>query len=348
MKNKKIFSLPFFNSITMDAFDKVYIPFIEKYKDYIFDIYVTTNIDPFDQDAMTMGRGITNEIIDPRVLYLNKKFDIPLSATFNNICIPPTREILNIFLRNLEYVYDFGIRNITVPLIHWVKYGDFKKKFPGMTIKNTVLQRTKTAREFYDMAEAGYDIVILDRILLRDHKELKQVKKAQKKFQDENGRYVYLSMLGNETCEGKCPWMNEHYVYNLAFNSGLPGTEVRYMDGCYDYCVKARVTTVAEELRIANIPQWREDIEEILEYVDIIKLHGRGDEMLLKSSMKFIEDWVDGKEIIDFYPEPLKGGVFNILSKLKVPEEKVKIWRKYIKNCRFECWNCNVCEDLVK
>jgi hypothetical protein len=27
-------------------------------------------------------------------------------------------------------------------------------------------------------------------------------------------------------------------------------------------------------------------------------------------------------------------------------KESLNKWRKIIKNCRFQCWNCDVCEDL--
>jgi len=29
-------------------------------------------------------------------------------------------------------------------------------------------------------------------------------------------------------------------------------------------------------------------------------------------------------------------------------EHKLDIWRKAIKNCKFECWDCNVCAHLQK
>ena len=46
------------------------------------------------------------------LLFVSQETGIPLSATFNNIQVPPTQENLDIFI-NFRFLYDNGVRIVT-------------------------------------------------------------------------------------------------------------------------------------------------------------------------------------------------------------------------------------------
>lgn len=341
---KKIFSIPLNPYISKEDYDNVFVPFLTKYKDWIYDVYFTARIPPFMQDAM--GATFNDEQLVQmfnNALTLEEATGVRVSATFNNITVPPTAENLDIFVSNLKYLYDAGLRSMTQPHNHWMMTGAFKEVFPEMQVKNTVLRRVASGQDFWTAAEAGYDYINIDRILLRDEEMLKTIKKAQLKFQEQTGKYIPIALLANEGCKGKCPAMNEHYTVNSASGSRQPGTDKPYFYQkiSKNTCPKWRLEDPAYSFKVANIPPYREDFERLLEYVDIIKMHGREGFGLLNDTIKFIESYANGDEELHDI------SVRNQIIDLQVNDQKLEAWKKHIRNCKFECWDCHLCDELV-
>ena len=49
---RKVFSLPINPKISEEFVNQIFIPFLLKHKDIIFDLYFTCRMPPFEQDAM--------------------------------------------------------------------------------------------------------------------------------------------------------------------------------------------------------------------------------------------------------------------------------------------------------
>ena len=106
-KRKSVFSLPINPKIDSKYAETVFVPWLKRYKDYIYDLYFTCRMPPFTQDSMgDVFQG------DVRQLYYNAKAisedagNIPLSATFNNIYVRPDIEQLDLFVKNFAQLYD--------------------------------------------------------------------------------------------------------------------------------------------------------------------------------------------------------------------------------------------------
>lgn len=327
---KKLFTFPYNAHITDNEYETIYAPFIRKYKDWIYDIYFGYSMVPFTQDAMQQGYSHNQEKNFQRLLSLQEETGVKISATFNNIHVPSTEENLKLFINNLKPLYEMGLRSITQPSNHWMLIGTIKKTFPDMFIKNTVLKRVVTAQDFWNACELGYDYVNLDRILMRDEKELKHIKEAQLKYFENTGKYVYSSILFNEGCIGRCSAMDEHYTLHAC-------TNINYFQSNLNlYTCSNWSQTPSYAFKTANIPPFKEDIEEIMKYIDIFKLHGRSSFGLLQSSSVVIASIADKNEL-----------KMNALIHHNPPLDKIQQWRQKIKNCRFQCWNCKVCDELV-
>lgn len=343
-QKRKIFSIPLNPYTSKEDFENVFVPFLKKNADWIYDVYFTSRIPPFMQDAM--GATFNNDALAQmfqNALALEEKTGVRVSATFNNVNVPSTAENLEIFVSNLKYLYDAGLRSMTQPSNHWMMTGVFKEKFPELQIKNTVLKRVACAQDFWNAAEAGYDYINVDRILLRDEETLKEIKRAQLKFEQEHGKYIPIALLANEGCRGKCPVMNEHYTINNSSGSRQPGTDKPYFYQKISEvsCPKWRLEDPAYSFKMGNIPPYREDFERLLENVDIIKMHGREGFGLMNDTIKFIESYVNGdKELHDI---SIRGQIED----LNVNQPKLQAWRKHIRTCRFECWDCHLCDELV-
>jgi len=360
LKPRKMFSVPLNPYMTKEDYENVFKPFLIKYKDWIYDVYFTIRIPPFMQDAMGAVFNDENQLVQlfNNALALQEETGIRVSGTFNNILIPPTWENLEIFISNLRYLYEAGLRSITQPHNHWVYF--LKKEFPDMQIKNTVLKKVNTDHAFYGACKMGYDYVNIDRVLLRNENMLKRIKEAQKKYYEETGKYVPIAILANEGCAGYCAnggvgnscqdgfcfggLMDEHYTINNSSGSGIPGTDKPYFYQKISQisCAKWRQEDEAYPFKIANIPPFREDVERILNYVDILKMHGREGMALLNDTVLFIESYAEGhNELHDI-------SVRHLIEELDVDKSLLETWRKTIRNCEFGCWNCKLCDELVK
>ena len=142
-----MFSLPINPKIDENFANNILIPFLKKHKEYIFDLYFTCSMPPFMQDAM--GDVFEDDLRQTtfNALYIQKQTGIPLSATFNNPYVRPTQENLDLFINNFKYIYEAGVRTVTLPHTSWMLTGQIQKAFPELYIKNTILHEVTKAND---------------------------------------------------------------------------------------------------------------------------------------------------------------------------------------------------------
>ena len=338
-KRKSVFSLPINPKIDSKYAETVFVPWLKRYKDYIYDLYFTCRMPPFTQDSMgDVFQG------DVRQLYYNAKAisddagGIPLSATFNNIYVRPDIEQLDLFVKNFAQLYEQGVKIVTLPHTSWVTTGILQKEFPELKIKNTILRNVTKANEIVALAKAGFHYINLDRDLMRDREALKKIKKA-KEYCAEIGKPVELSLLANEGCWGGCSMMDEHYHFN---NTRTEQTPQYFNDPISSHsCSLWDIEDNSHALKAANLPPWREDWEEFLDLgIDVFKMHGRENGMKLMESMQMIEAWAAEHEFVT-------GDFKEYMDDLEIPDSPIALWREKIKTCGFDCWDCNYCEAVV-
>ena len=148
--NQKIFSVPLNPKLDFDSFEKRFLPLVHKYKDYIYDIYFTTRMAPFAQDAMgdVFNQGDWRALLH-NALPFQTDLGIPLSATFNNINVPPTMQNLKTFVDNFRPMYEAGIRTATIPHTIWMLQGVIQREFPELKVKNTILRNVQRPNEIF-------------------------------------------------------------------------------------------------------------------------------------------------------------------------------------------------------
>lgn len=335
--NKRVFSLPINPKLDAEFVEGTFIPFLKKYRDYIFDLYFTCRIPPFMQDAMGDCFRV-NELVGTSAMYISSQTDIPLSATFNNLYVKPDQKNLDTWIKSFKPYYDAGVRVVTLPHTTWVSTGQIQMEYPELFIKNTILREVTRANEVVALAKAGFHYVNLDRDLMRDHQQLKEIKRA-KEYCERIGKPVKLSMLVNETCWGGCPIMPEHYHYNSTRTGDDPiffASPISRVS-----CSTWDVQHPEYDLKQANLPPWKRDWEEMLDLgIDVFKMHGRESAMRLQESMDLIERWANNEEYM--FPEYKK-----YQAELQMKESPINMWREKIKTCKFDCWDCNYCEAVV-
>jgi len=335
--SKRVFSLPINPKLSEEFVEETFIPFLKKYRDYIFDLYFTCRIPPFMQDAMGDCFQI-DEAVGTSALYISSESDIPLSATFNNLYVRPDQKNLDTWIKSFKPYYDAGVRVVTLPHTTWVSTGQIQREYPELFIKNTILREVTRANEVVALAEAGFHYVNLDRDLMRDQDQLKEIKRA-KEYCERKGKPVKISMLVNETCWGGCPIMPEHYHYNSTRTGDDPiffASPISRVS-----CSTWDVQHPEYDLKQANLPPWKRDWEEMLDLgIDVFKLHGRESAMRLQESMDLIERWANNEEYM--FPEYKK-----YQAELQMKESPINMWREKIKTCKFDCWDCNYCEAVV-
>ena len=338
-KRKSVFSLPINPKIDSKYAETVFVPWLKRYKDYIYDLYFTCRMPPFTQDSMgDVFQG------DVRQLYYNAKAisddagGIPLSATFNNIYVRPDIEQLDLFVKNFAQLYEQGVKTVTLPHTSWVTTGIIQKEFPELKIKNTILRNVTKPNEIVALAKVGFHYINLDRDLMRDREALKKIKKA-KEYCAEIGKPVELSLLANEGCWGGCSMMDEHYHFN---NTRTDQTPQYFNDPISSHsCSLWDIEDNSHALKAANLPPWREDWEEFLDLgIDVFKMHGRENGMKLMESMQMVEAWASEHEFVT-------GDFKEYMDDLEIPDSPIALWREKIKTCGFDCWDCNYCEAVV-
>ena len=337
----KIFSLPLNPKLTQSQFDS-FCGFLSQYKDYIYDIYFTSRIAPFNQDAMGdvfIAQDDEFFAIDT-ALYIQNTFGIPVSATFNNIKVTPNQSNLDLFIKNFKPLYDAGVHSATIPHTHWMATGQIKNAFPELMVKNTILRDVRTASEIVALAEAGFDYINLDRDLMRDRDTLARLKQAKDHVLKTTGKQLKFSLLANEGCLGNCPMMVEHFEYNCSRGPRDPQYFTNPISRVS--CPKWDVKDPAVHLKTANISPWREDWIEYFDLgIDTFKMHGRENADKLLDSMRIIERFARGDEII-------VDGFEDYLADNNLVEKPINVWRNKIKNCKFDCWECQYCDKIYK
>jgi hypothetical protein len=337
---RKIFSVPLNPKLNQAQF-KEFCEFLFQYKDYIRDVYFTSRIKPFVQDAMGdvfLLEEYHLSIIES-ALYIQNALGIPVSATFNNIEVPATQQNLDIFISNFKPLYDAGVRNATIPHTHWMATGQIKRAFPELYVKNTILREVHSAQEVVNLAGYGFDYVNLDRDLMRDKDALLAIKKAKAYIKETMGKDIAISLLANEGCVGGCSMMVEHFQFNNNRSVNNP----QYFNDPISRisCKKWEVDDPATSLKTANFPPWRADWDEFIDElgIDSIKMHGREAISRLYETMQIIKNYAEGKEI-------LFSGFEQYLEDTNLVEKPINIWREKIRNCKFECWDCQYCDKI--
>lgn len=340
MTKKNCFSLPINPKLSPEYLRSDFLNFLQKHKDYIYDLYFTARMPPFHQDAMGdvfLSSEDEKSAIE-NAMWISIQSGIPLSATFNNLQVRPSQENLDVFVNNFKILYDYGVRIVTLPHTSWVMTGQIQKEFPDIFIKNTILREVAKANDIVSLAKSGFHYINLDRDLMRDQEQLKRLKEA-KEYCASIGKPVKFSMLANEGCWGGCPIMPEHYHYNSTRGS----LNAQYFNdpisriSCHTW--DHQDNSIA--LKAANLPPWKKDWEEMLELgIDVFKMHGREAATRLKESMDIIERWSNDEELL--FP------TFNTyIEDVSLEEKPIDIWREKIKTCKFDCWDCNYCESVV-
>lgn len=338
---EKIFSIPLNPKLTEQQF-KEFMVFLSEYKHLIYDIYFTSRIKPFMQDAMGDVFVIQEDYgyAIEMALNIQRHLGIPISATFNNIQVPPTQTNLDIFITNFKPLYDAGVRSATIPHTHWMATGQIKAAFPELFVKNTILRDVRTATEIVNLAKYGFDYINLDRDLMRDRDALLRLKEAKSWVKTHLGKDIKFSLLANEGCIGNCSMMVEHFEFNNARSSAQP----QYFNDPISRvsCPKWDVEDPAVHLKTADFPPWREDWLEFFDLgIDTFKMHGREAPTRLFETMEIIRKW-DRKE------EILINGFERYLEETNLADKPINVWRNKIKNCKFDCWECQYCDKIYK
>lgn len=337
----KIFSIPLNPKLSPEVFAKFYTT-VEKYKDYIYDIYFTSRMPPFIQDAMgdVFNKDQSEDIIE-NALILQNKLGIPLSATFNNIEVPATQQNLALWIQNFRPLYERGIKTVTLPHTLWMLSGQIQKAFPDLYVKNTILRNVSRPNEIVELVKAGFDYINLDRDLMRDRDSLLRIKEAKEYCIKKYGKDVKLSLLANEGCWGNCPVMDEHYAYN---NTRMDVNQPTYFFTSLSKfsCPAWDRNEPEHELKRANFPPWREDWIEFIEDlgIDVFKMHGRESATVLFQTLDIVKRFAEEEEF-------LFGEYSEYIKDMHLENAPINIWRDKIKNCKFDCWKCNYCGDVV-
>jgi|SaaInl5LU_22_DNA_1037371.scaffolds.fasta_scaffold15891_3 hypothetical protein len=339
---QKIFSVPLNPKLAPEQFQE-YFDFLKDHKHLIYDVYFTCRIPPFAQDAMgdifMHNEDYTYAI--NTALYIQQELDIPISATFNNTTVPPTQSNLDTLIRNFKPLYDAGVRTVTIPHTHWMATGQIKKAFPELHVKNTILRDVRTASEIVNLAKVGFDYINLDRDLMRDRDTLLRLKDAKVWIKENLGKDIRYSLLANEGCLGNCPMMVEHFE----FNNTRQGETPQYFNDPISRvsCPKWDVIDPSVHLKTADLPPWKEDWEEFLNDlgIDVFKMHGREAIPRLYETMEIIRKWEKDEEIV-------AAGFETYLQETNLKDKPINIWRDKIKNCKFDCWECQYCDKIYK
>jgi hypothetical protein len=295
---------------------------------------------PFTQDAM-------GDIFKPEdfvqvafnAMKVGKELGIPVSATFNNIHVSPKQENLNIFIEHFKPLYDMGVRTITIPHTLWMAGGQIKKAFPDLVVKNTIIRDVHTPAEVVYLGKVGFDLVNLDRDLMRDKETLLKIKEARDFVRKVYNPNFKISLLVNEGCLGECPIMDEHFTYN---STRTDKDKPYFFDSISKHsCPKWEMEDPSYSLKIANLSPWREDWDEYLNElgIDVFKLHGREDLRRQFESIELIKRFKDNEEFVfkDFQ---------NYIGESNLENKPIKVWRNKIKSGKFDCWKCHYCDDV--
>lgn len=330
------YSLPLYPGLDSDDLNNRIIPFLKLAKNYIYDIYFTTRIDPFKQDAMGMVFDKQDEkLMMAQALYIQAETGILVSATFNNINISPSYSNYKIFIENFKPLYKLGITKITIPFKSWLLFG-LKKEFPNLFVKNTILENIREPFQLANAYEAGFDYINIDRSLMRNQNRVKELNETKIYMEQKLNKKLYLSILINESCSGNCPLQSEHFLYNNT-REIKDKSEVFFKSEFNNIACKSDIfnkfSNNYNPLKIANFIMddfWLKDLIDI----DVLKLHGRENKIVFENSLSLLNNLIDPNfKYIDNFKKIIKR----------------EDWNNFIektKNCNFDCFKCNYCDVL--
>jgi len=328
------FSLPLWPGLHPEEIEKEVFPFLAECGHLVSDLYFTSRIPPFKSDAM--GGIIVPEeraTVMTNALAIGEQFGIPLSATFNDITLSPSRANYDTFVKHYRPLYEAGVAVVTIPNTAWLRFG-LKREFPNLFVKNTILNRVQTAAQVAALFEDGFDYINLDRELMRDERTLREIRDAKQVMERRLGKRLYLSLLYNEGCEANCPIHADHYSYNLNRTVKDPAYFESEMHDISP-CIIKQDNMDLWHLKSASIPSYYSELDRLAGLVDVFKMHGRESRTAFYESVNIIKQFKRRELISDPFRELLT----------PLPERDRKIWLKTIRNCRFNCWKCRVCED---
>ena len=331
------FSVPLWPGLSPSETEQIIVPFLDECGHLISDLYFTCRIPPFNSDAMG-GIIIPEEtsVVINNALVISKHYNIPLSATFNDITLSPSIKNYQTFIKNFKPLYEAGIKTVTIPHTSWLRFG-LKKEYPELFVKNTILNRAQTASEISVLFDEGFDYINLNRELMRDEKSLKEINEAKTVMESRLNKKLYISLLYNEGCEGNCPIHLDHYSYNL--NRKI--TDPSYFGGEFhdiSPCMIKGNNVDLWTLKSSSIPSYYSELNRLSKYIDVFKMHGRESKEVLLNTIKIVTQFKRRELINDPFRRTL-----SIL-----PDEDRKSWLRTIRNCKFNCWKCQVCEKTAE
>ena len=194
------FSLPLWPGLTPEEIERDVYPFLDECHGVIADLYFTSRMEPFSTDAMG-GIIVTEEtqVVRDNALIIADRYNLPVSATFNNIHTSPSYESYKLFVQNFQHLYDVGVRVVTIPHTAWLRFG-LKQVFPDLFVKNTILHKVSSAAEVARLFKEGFDYINLERALMRNETLLKEIKIAKDTMERQLGRTLYIY----HCCTTKC------------------------------------------------------------------------------------------------------------------------------------------------
>jgi hypothetical protein len=335
------FSIPFNYKLSNQDIQN-FLFFLNNYNDLIFDIYVGVNIKPFLIDAMNLNSFDENKF--DFVLKICEEFNIPISLTFNNICVSPSYKNYNIFVNELKFFLKKYIKrkikwHFTIPFTLWLKFG-FKNDIENflndsVLIKNTILWNLNDPSKIAKQFEEGFDYINIDRNLMRNVDILSEIKNMKQIMEKKLNKKLYISLLANESCEGNCSIQNDHFIYNLNENKEkfFENKQIR-VESCY---YKDKINPRLYLLKSANLIPEKEEFEYYKKYIDVFKMHGRENIFVFNQTIDLIKNINnDDKKLAYKYIE-----MFDDITEYNK-------FKKVIKNCKFYCYKCNFCDEIVE
>jgi hypothetical protein len=340
-----------------DTFYKAICNASDTIRDEIDDIYFGKDFIYDDGKKFVRYSNVMNvSASDEQIEYLfliQKQFGISISLTLNQI-IPPKdilfdKKVLSQFLEFIGFYYKKGLRVITISDVHLVKTGIIQKNFPELKIKNTVNHKIADAQTFINFALLGYHYIQLDRSLTRDINELKKIARVNKKY----NKKLYL--LSGEYCMYNCPYKDEHDSLNhelMSASEYFVGEQKLSGISCDNWRMGqySKLPRNGVDLILNN----KADLDEYLEYVDVLKFSGR----LVNLDNKKDEElglYFDDKDSLE---SKAKVGFKNRMKinhqAIKSPHPKEYDTKEgmslieLLKTCKNQCYDCHVCEKVFK
>lgn len=329
------FSIPLWPGLSQAELEQV-IPILVDCRNSIHDIYATSRIAPFNSDAMG-GVFISGEerTALSNALVVTKEVGVPLSATFNNVHVSPSFDNYSLFIKNFTHLYEAGIKTTTIPHTSWLSFG-LKDTFPGLVVKNTILNKVYSASEVFKLFEAGFDYINLDRTLMRDEDGLREIYEAKRVAEKLFRRPLFVSLLYNEKCIAHCPMQQEHFTYNMYRAEGV-APFFNSPSGKVASCTVSDPDSAEYLLKSAAIPSYYSLLDNLSKHVDVFKLHGRESRTVFYESLNTLES-IHHRRLTEDYIRP-------ILSKV-APKMRAAYLTK-IRTCKFNCWKCNLCAEVA-